>query len=87
MNTTKTTYTVEITTDEIKILSDALHEQFKTTKNEIDNIIDFMTENPDEISSETIRKKEDLIHKRDNLRQLRNGFANLINRFYVGADA
>lgn len=67
-------FTVELTTEEIELLTTALHGEYKFIKK-------LQSENTN--PSEAPR----LYEKRKTLQALRNSFAALINRFYMGEDA
>ena len=67
-------FTVELTTEEIELLTTALHGEYKFIKN-------LRAENAN--PSEAPR----LYEKQKALQALRNSFAALVNRFYMGEDA
>lgn len=72
MKTLTKTFTIELTTDEIEIITTALHGQYKHNKEMImDN-----PKNPEYITKHMMEAQA-----------LRNSFANLINRSFMGEDA
>lgn len=72
MKTLETVYKIELTTDEIEIITTALHGEYKFYKEQ----------RPDNIN-ESKRIYDKIIA----VRTIRNEFANMINRSYIGDDA
>ena len=74
MTTTKTTHTIEITTEEAEVIMKALHKAYKEANDE-------WGENP---KSRTGDREYERIAE---LRKLRNGFCDITKIFYMGEDA
>ena len=72
MKKLETIYKVELTTDEISIITTALHDEYKFYKEQ----------RPD-----TIDESKIICDKIQSVRTIRNEFARLINRSYMGDDA
>lgn len=72
MNRIETTYKVELTADEIEIITTALHGEYKFIK-------ELKCKNQDEII-----KRNDKINK---VRTIRNEFGSIIDRSFMGEDA
>ena len=72
MTVIKKTYTIELSEDDVELITTALHGQYKTESE--------LYQNDDDIYG----RYYDAMNK---ARDLRNTFAKLINRAYMGADA
>lgn len=74
MKTTKTTYTIEITTEEAELIREALHNHYKKVRDEWEN-------------DEGSRTGDSKCKLMDELRTLRNAFCNITDTYYMGKDA
>lgn len=72
MKTLENLYKIELTADEIEIITTALHDEYKFYK---------------EKSPDTIDESKIICDKIQSVRTIRNEFARLINRSYMGYDA
>ena len=72
MKTLEKSYKVELTTDEIEIITTALHGEYKFCK---------------ESRPDTIDESKRIYNKMQAVRTIRNEFASMINRSYMGEDA
>lgn len=70
----ETVYKVELTAEEIKLLTSALHNEFSDLRELLD-----VEDDPTE--AERIRKRK------SDIRSIRNFFGELIGQFYMGIDA
>lgn len=72
MKTLEKIYKVELTTDEIEIIETALHSEYKFCK---------------ELRPDTIDESQRIYNKMQAVRTIRNEFASMVNRSYMGEDA
>lgn len=72
MKVLATTFTIELTKDEIEILTMALHDEYKFCK---------------DLQPDNIKDRKRIEEKTENTRELRNNFAGLIAKSYMGEDA
>ena len=72
MNTLSKNFIIELTADEVDVIATALHGQYKHNK----EMLSDKPINPEYITKHMVQAKE-----------LRNTFANLLNRQYLGEDA
>lgn len=73
MKTIEKTVKITFTLDEIELITTAMHGEYKHIKDLINNC--------------TPEQRRRLIEKCDNVKTIRNNFAELINRHYMGDDA
>lgn len=82
MKITKSTFTVELTADEVRVVENALHERWKSYKAEYKKCRDDMDDGTD------LEAKLDMLaHKMGETKCLRNEFAGLVGVRYMGEDA
>lgn len=72
MKKIEATYKIELTPAEIEIITTALHGEYKTLKT---------------TAAESIDESRRIYERMQPIKELRNDFANLINKTYMGEDA
>lgn len=84
MKITKSTFTAELTADEVRVVENALNERLKSFRVEYKKCKDDFLKG-DCVALET--KLNELAHKMGETKSLRNEFAQLVGVRYMGDDA
>lgn len=75
-----TVYKIEVTAEEVEAITTALHGEYKFIKSELDEVLQ-------DSKKATFENIERIKKRLDTVRAIRNNFADICNRRYMGEDA